>query len=188
MRPIGLLLAACLCAILLYDRVSGPLSAVEVAAAPGPGNETSHQPTHLEKLQHCLTASQLLEIELAKHRELRRAELSDMTPAVEATFRKDLSKELQATWDRMHDAFADEQWKRDHFETKAVWDKEFHDKAMLGRHYKLFLESLTDPRTEASKAWAKVVEKIPAEKAIRAQGELVLMFNHERDVALAALK
>jgi hypothetical protein len=183
MRPIVLLLAACLCVILLYDRLSNPFAA---AAVPGSAAQSSQQLSHLEKLQHCLAASQLFEIELAGYRELRKTELNDMVPEVEKAFRDGLSKELQETWDRIHNTYANEEWERNHFRETKTTEKEWRNKEMLKRHFRSFFDSLTDPRTEAAKAWAKHVETLPEEKEIRAQERLVLMFARERDEALAA--
>jgi hypothetical protein len=168
MRPIVLLLAACLCAILLYDRVASPF------------------PTRLQKLQHCLAASQLLEIELAKYRSLREAQLNDMTRELKLAYQKSLDKDLQATWDRLLDEDAYKQWGSKQTLQKVV-DKEIDDRLMLERHFKLFWEAIKDPRTEASKLWSKHVETLPSETEIRAQGELVIKFARERDAALAAL-
>jgi hypothetical protein len=184
MRPFGLLLAACVCTVLLYDRLSGRFPRVQAAAAKSsPAAET-----RLEKLQHCLAVSQLLEIDLSRYRQLRTAQLDDMVTAVQADFRILLGREQQGTWDRLLDEDLFKKWKSEHSDNYAAWVKEFNDRDMLQRHYKLYREAIADPRTEAARAWRQKFEKFPLENEMRVYESRILMFQHEREAALAALK
>jgi hypothetical protein len=76
MRPFGLLLAACLCTCLLYDRFAGrfPSAVLAAAAAPEARNQTLTRPeTRLEKLQHFEVLLRLVAVE---HSSLKSAEES----------------------------------------------------------------------------------------------------------------
>ena len=115
MRQVVLLILGCFCGVLLYDRVSGPDSAgtlrgssVHIGFADAEGSGESR----LQKLQHYQVALQLLEAELAKYQELRKAELKQMTQDVYASFRTKLTPELQETWDRMKDGKKDYAWEQ----------------------------------------------------------------------------
>jgi hypothetical protein len=192
MRPTGFLLAACLCAILLYDRVSGRFAAAVLAAAPTSAAQSSPlQETRLEKLQHYQVASQLLEMDLAKYRELRKAELSQMVPVVKRRFRNVLKKELQPVWDRMNNEYLSIAWKdglQKNQKGSEIFDQEMENRRLLEMRSKLFEEALTDARTEEAKAWSNTFEDLPSEKEVRMDDELIHLFTRERDEARAALK
>jgi hypothetical protein len=191
MRPFFLLLAAIFCALLLCDRLAIRFPTAVVAAAPAPTSDAhsfSHHDTRSETLQRCLAASQLLEIELSRYRELRAVEVADMDDDVIATFRNSLNKMLQGTWDRLLDEDAYKRWELNHLQDTAEWNREYHDRAMLQRRVKLYRESLCDPRTDAAKARRKQFENHPLEKEARLHEDRVLMFDRDREAALAALK
>jgi hypothetical protein len=184
MRPIVLLLAACLCAILYHDPVASPYLA---AAPPSTAATPSHE-TRLEQLQHYQVASQLLEMELAKYHDLRKAELIEMAPEVFEAFRRKLSKDLQPTWDRMRHFGEDYNWRHSPARTGEEMDKENANRELLNKQVNLFRESLQDARTADAKAWGKQFENRPSEKEIRLEEELISLFTRERDEARAGLK
>jgi len=189
MRPFGLLLAASLCTVLLYDRLAGRFPTTVLAAAPAPAAQLSpHHETRSETLQRCLAASQLIDLELARYRELRAVEVADLVKIVKATFRKNLNKALQETCDRVFDETAASVWDDQHRDAFAQLTREYHDREMLTELYKFYRGSLCDPRTDAAKALRKEFESHALEKEARVYEERILLFDRDREAALAALK
>jgi hypothetical protein len=165
--------------------VSVPAETVgAMAQSPGSGE------TRLQNLQHYQVALQLLELELAKYRDLRNQELKRMTPVAGKVFRHLLAKDMQKVWDRMNDPMKDASWQDNIPAEKRseTHDKETANRSRIETDYKSFLEALADPHSEAARSWDKVFEDLPSEKEIRAQKELINLFTHERDQARAALK
>lgn len=192
MRQVGLLIVVVTCGTVLYDRLSGPpLAGLRAAQSSASSQSSASGETRLQKLQHYQVASQLLETEMAKYRDLRNAELKRMTTVAGKEFRRKLSKEMQEVWDRLNNEWAALAW-RDRLphgaNEQALLDKEMERKDALKEQYKSFQEALTDPRSEAARSWEKVFEDLPAEKEIRAKRELIDLFTQERNEARAALK
>lgn len=184
MRPFGLLLAACLCTVLLYDRLAGRFPVVLAAAV----DSSARQESRLEKLQHYQVASQLLDVALVKYHDLRKAELDQTISDVYATFRSKLSANLQATWDRMKSGAKDFKWRQTPGLSDEVIKQEEESRQVLDKQVKAFYASLMDPSTQQARDWGKQHEKRPGETEIRMEQEFVELLTHERDEARAALR
>jgi hypothetical protein len=179
-----------MCGILMYDRLSGSYApGLHAAQAPASAfRPSASDETRLQKLQHYQVASQLLQMELAKYAELRTAELREMMPVVKATFAQPLSKNLQATWDRMNNPNLEYIWKSSDANTAEGERKEEENKTFLDKEFKSFWQSLLDARSASAKEWERRFASRPVEKEIRIEAELIPLFMRERDEARAALK
>lgn len=188
MRQVALLVLGCVCGVFLYDRVSGPHAAtLRAAQASGSASQTPVSgETRLQKLQHYQAASQLLETELAKYQELRKAELKHMTPDVYDSFRTKLAPELQETWDRMKDGKKGYAWEQKR-KTMDEYEKERKNREMLDVQVKAYYQALLDARTDDAKKWEKQFEDRPTEKEIHVEADLIALLTRERDGARAAL-
>jgi hypothetical protein len=190
MRPFALLVAACLCAILLYDRASSPFPAGTLAAVvSGPTAQTlQHQETRLEKLQHYQVLMHLLAVERddLKYRTENRNDVEKQLS--EDTFEEQIDKELRPTWRRMR--VLDFNW-RDNLpadKKEAMIEEENKRKELIERQRDSYTKALQNRGSEAAKALAKKLDMLPVGKEFRAQQDFVNMLERERAEAREALK
>jgi hypothetical protein len=187
MRSLGLFVVGSLCGILLYDRLSGPdPTGLRAAQASAPRSSASGE-TRLQQLQHYQAVLQVLEIELARYQQLRKAELDGMAQDIKAAYRKTLNKDLQESWDRMYgpkkDVAANEKTQR----TDDWYNREYEKQAKVEAKFQAYCRSLLDARSPNAKEWEKQFEGRPAEKEIHREGKLIALLTREGDEAQAAL-
>jgi hypothetical protein len=190
MRPLGLLLAACLCCVLLYDRLAGHFPGTVLAAAPGTAVQSSlRRESRLEKLQHFDVLLRLIAVEdkeLTRLEELRGAATSQL---FDRLFRERLEKQLQSTWDRMNAAVSNSEWrerlpadKRD-----AIIEDENKRRVRIREIKDETVRALKNPNDEFKKALNKGVDESPVGKEYLALFHLVALLEHERDAVRDAL-
>jgi hypothetical protein len=192
MRPIGLLLAACLCAILLYDRGASPVPSLLAAAPASTPPAAPRRETRLEKLEHYGLACEILAKEKAvtEYLESKREEtMHNLTVAIAS---QRATKEVQARWKRYgHQEleFAREQEINRLPPEKQAAAREEDDKngKIIGQILTTYRQELKDPNSAAAKDFEKRFEESDWSKQLRFDKELVRRLTRERDETRAAL-
>jgi hypothetical protein len=202
MRPFGLLLAACLCSLLLYDRLAGrfPTAVLAAGAAPAPWNDTSlmnrpypSQETRLQKLQHFQVASQLLDAQRQKVRDLEKEQNEQLEAEIKTMFAEQLSKDLLATWERMNDHSTQLAWQSEIFtlpqeKKEALRDQERKNEELLKKQKEAWDDVLHNPQSAAAKSLNMRVTASSWYNHLQKERELRGLFLREVNAAGAALK
>jgi hypothetical protein len=193
MRPFGLLLAACVCTVLPYDRLAGRFLDVLLAAASAPtiAPQTSVRPeTRLEKLQHYEVLLRLRAVEDAKLDGAEKFWRFLRDNAADELFKTRLDKKLRPTWERMK-SFSDyDKWKDSLAADKKdeMVDEEDKRTKLLKEQWEPFRRATQKFDSEIAKAVDKKIENEPGTKTYLGQKAFVEMLEHERDAAREALK
>jgi hypothetical protein len=195
MRPTVCFLAGCLCSLLLAGRIPSLFSASGnsgASSAVSPTTSAKHE-TRIERLQHYRLAAELLDRELRKLEELAKQQKEQADALGKAVFRERLSKELQATFDRMYDRELYRAW-LEHAVKSLPTDKQAELEDQERKRVKTvdaknseYAISLLNQEGETYKTLMKRYEELPWKKEARMQNALVEVLTRERDEARAAL-
>ncbi len=193
MRPLGLFLAACLCAALLHGRVSNPFLPAVLAAAPAPiAKSPPREETRLERLQHYALACQILAKE-----ETEAAYLGLDWKDYRYGFANHIaytrcSKELRATWDRITDKSKADEWEEElkrlpPEKQAAARDQEDKNNKEIEKKRLSYHEAIKVPSGAASKDFETQLEESPRSKKLRFAKEIVRRLTREQQETRAAL-
>jgi hypothetical protein len=193
MRPLGLLLTACLSSVLFYDLLAGRFPAVLAAAAPTSAAQSSpREETRLQKLQHLQATMDLLSVEYNQLNALQGKFDSLRTTVADEMFGERLDKDLRATWQRFErsPAAVYDEWK-EHLpadKKDAMIAEDNKRKELINQKEEEYKKAIEDHQSEAAKALDTKLDKFPITKQYLNQKSFAELLERERLVAREALR